>query len=92
LSGKKVKVAIYNGHMIHVTATEYKNNALKLLEQVRVSGEPVQITKRGRPVALLIRVDEVGPRRSAGQFVGDVTVAGDIVGPIIDEDEWDGQP
>jgi len=79
---------MYNGHMIQVSATEYKHNALKLLELVRASGEPVQITKRGRPIAQLVRVDEAAPKRVLGQFRGDVTVIGDIVGPIIDPEDW----
>ena len=74
--------------MIHVTATEYKHNALKLLEQVRVSGEAVQITKRGRVIAQLVRVDEAVPRWEFGQFRGDVTIIGDIVGPIVDPEDW----
>ncbi len=76
-------MAMYNGHMIQVSATEYKHNALKLLEQVRVSGEPVQITKRGKPIVQLVRVDEPSPSRVFGQFQGDVTFVGDIVGPIL---------
>ena len=81
-------MARYNGHMIQVSATEYKHNALKLLEAVRVSGEPVQITKRGRPIAQLVRVDDPAPMRVFGQFQGDVTFVGDIVGPIIDPEDW----
>ena len=74
--------------MIQVSATEYKHNALKLLEQVRVSGETVQITKRGRPIAQLVRVDEAAPKRIFGQFSGDVRIIGDIVGPILDPEDW----
>jgi PIN domain nuclease of toxin-antitoxin system len=39
---------MYDGHMIQVSAKEYKHNAVKLLERVRASGEVVQITKRVR--------------------------------------------
>jgi prevent-host-death family protein len=74
--------------MIQVSATEYKHNALKLLEQVRVTGEIIQITKRGRPIAQLVRVDEAAPERIFGLFQGDVTIVGDIVGPIVDAAEW----
>lgn len=83
-----LNMAMYNGHMIQVTATEYKHNALKLLEQVRVSGEAVQITKRGRPIAQLVRVDDGIPQRQFGQFRGDVKLVGDIVGPIVDPEDW----
>jgi len=74
--------------MIQVTATEYKHNALKLLEQVRVSGEAIQITKRGRPIAKLVRADEDVPKRVLGKFQGDVTIIGEIVGPIVDLEDW----
>ncbi len=81
-------MAKYNGHVIEVSATQYKNNALKLLEQVRASGETVQITKRGRAIAQLVPVDAAGPKRELGKFIGDVTFVGDIVGPIIDPEDW----
>jgi prevent-host-death family protein len=78
-------MAMYHGHMVEVTATEFKRNALKLLEQVRVSAEAVQITKRGRPIAQLVRVDETRPRRASGQFRGDAKTIGAIVGSIVDD-------
>ena len=81
-------MAMYNGHMIQVTATEYKHNALKLLEQVRASGESIQITKRGKPIAQLVRVEEPATKRLLGQFAGDAKIVGDIVGPIGAFDDW----
>jgi prevent-host-death family protein len=74
--------------MIQVSATEYKNNALKLLERVRISGESVQITKRGRPIAQLVRLEESTPKRTLGRFVGDGIIVGDIVGPIVGPEDW----
>ncbi len=81
-------MAMYNGHMIQVSATEYKHNALKLLEQVRISGETVQITKRGRPIAQLVRVDELHSEQIFDEFKGDAVIVGDIVGPIISPEDW----
>jgi prevent-host-death family protein len=81
-------MAMYNGHMIRVSATEYKNNALKLLERVRQSGEAVQITKRGKPVAQLVRLEEPVPNRQFGRFRADLTIIGDIVGPIVEPEDW----
>ncbi len=79
---------MHNGHVISVSATEYKHNALKLLEQVRSSGEAVQITKRGKPIALLTRLDEPSVKRTAGRFRHDATIIGDVVGPIVDPSDW----
>ena len=79
---------MYHGHMVEVSATEYKRHALKLLEHVRASGEAVRISKHGKPIALLVRIDEAAPNRLVGQFRGDVAIVGDVVGPIIAPDDW----
>lgn len=82
-------MAMYNGHMRQVTATEYKHNALKLLEQVHQTGETIQITKRGKAYAELKAVaPQARLPRQLGQFEGQMTIVGDIVGPIIDPSEW----
>lgn len=82
-------MAMYNGHMRQVTATEYKHNALKLLEQVHQTGETIQITKRGKAYAELTAITQMPDLpRKLGQFEGQITIVGDIVGPIIDPSEW----
>jgi prevent-host-death family protein len=65
-----------------VPAGRFKAECLALLDRVEQTGEPVVVTKRGRPVA------EVVPIRSTSRpLKGSVTVRGDIVGPILDA--WD---
>jgi prevent-host-death family protein len=39
--------------MKEITATQFKARCLRLLDEVAETGEPVVITKRGRPVARL---------------------------------------
>ncbi len=67
----------------YVPAGEFKAHCLSLLDRVARTGEPVLVTKRGRPVA------EVVPVRpeAAGTLRGSVTFHGDVVGPILDR--WD---
>ena len=65
-----------------VPAGRFKAECLALLDRVEQTGEPVVVTKRGRPVA------EVVPIRPGGRSLkGSVTVRGDIVGPVLDA--WD---
>jgi prevent-host-death family protein len=65
-----------------VPAGEFKARCLKLMDEVRATRRPLVITKRGRPVAKLVPVEEE-PRRSIfGCMKGTVTIHGDIVGPI----------
>lgn len=44
--------------MSEITATQFKARCLRLLDEVAESGEPLVITKHGRPVARLESVDE----------------------------------
>jgi prevent-host-death family protein len=72
-----------------VPAGEFKQSCLRLLDEVGVSGEPIVITKRGRPVAQLTPVkpgradDWVGAMRDRG------TIQGDLVEPAADPSEWE---
>ena len=65
-----------------VPAGRFKAQCLALLDRVEQTGEPVIVTKRGRPVAEVVPI-----RDTSRPLKGSVTVRGDIVGPIIDA--WD---
>ena len=47
-----------------IAATDFKARCLKILDDVRDSGEHVTITKHGHPVAKLVPVGPVGRRAS----------------------------
>jgi antitoxin (DNA-binding transcriptional repressor) of toxin-antitoxin stability system len=54
---------------------------------VRATRRPLVITKRGKPVAKLVPVEEPASRREIfGCMKGTVTIHGDVVGPIDDLD------
>jgi prevent-host-death family protein len=74
--------------MKSVTATEFKNNALKLLKQVRETGESVQITSRGKPVGRLCPEGLLPRKRVFGASRGLATITGDIVGSIVDHADF----
>lgn len=62
-------------------AGEFKARCLKLMDEVRATRRPVVITKRGRPVAKLVPVEEEMPSLY-GRLKGTVTIHGDIISPI----------
>jgi prevent-host-death family protein len=66
-----------------IAAGRFKAECLALLDQVAETGEPLVVTKRGRPVA------EVVPVRAAtrASLRGSVTVHGDLVAPVLGP--WD---
>lgn len=69
-----------------IKASEFKARCLQLMDEVARTGEPVLITKNGRPVS------ELGPVRTRppslyGILRGSVEITGDIVAPL--EVEWE---
>jgi len=70
-----------------VAAADFKTRCFGLLDEVARTRRPLVITKRGRPVARLVRLDAgVSP-----SLEGSVSYNGDIVAPI--GDAWDvGRP
>jgi len=64
-----------------VSASELKTKSAQVLERVVQSRTAVIITKRGRPIAKLVPVDDT-PATLFGIARGSVTVHGDIVEPI----------
>lgn len=65
-------------------ASEFKAKCLAVLDEVRDSGREVTITKRGKPVAKLVPVEEPGSLRgSVTYLVSDE----ELIAPM--HDEWD---
>lgn len=64
-----------------VGATEFKARCLELMDRVATTGNPVVITKRGKPVARLVPARR-RPRSVVGALKGHVRIRGDIVSPI----------
>ena len=71
------------GQMKRLNATEFKSGCLALLDQVARSGEPITITKRGKPVAQLVPVRPSNVRYPQDSLRGTVQVLGDIVSPAV---------
>jgi prevent-host-death family protein len=68
-----------------IPAGEFKARCLQLLDAVAVSGEPLTITKRGRPVARLVPL----PAAAAlfGAMAGSVREQQDLVAPV--DEAWE---
>ncbi len=73
-----------------VGAAEFKAKCLHLIDQMGDDGEPIIITKRGKPVALLTPASEKTDRPSIiGAMKGTVLHYDDPFQPAIDAEEWD---
>ena len=64
-----------------IKASEFKAKCLKLMDEVAQSGEPLVVTKNGRPIAQLSPISR--ERRSIwGLHKGQIEILGDILEPI----------
>ena len=74
-----------------VSATEFKAKSLKLIDEMERSGQPLTITRRGKPSLTLSARKTAPPALESlfGCMKG--TVNGDIIGPIDPdwEAKWD---
>jgi prevent-host-death family protein len=64
-----------------MSAGEFKARCLQVMEQVAATGEPVVVTKRGKPVAQLGPVSR-RPKTLRGFLKGRVKSGKDVVSPI----------
>jgi len=68
-----------------VKAGEFKAKCLELMDRVAESGEPIVITKRGKPVAMLTPARD--PSQTVfGYYKGRMEIVGDIVSPL--DTDW----
>jgi prevent-host-death family protein len=68
-------------------AGRFKANCLAVMDEVQAKHESVIITKRGKPVAKLVPIEEKKDL-ILGFMKGKATIIGDIVSPVIPIEEW----
>jgi prevent-host-death family protein len=68
-----------------IPAAVFKAECLKLMDEVARTGQPVVITKHGKPVARLVPIPPES-RSLFGYMKNTVQIKGDVVAPI--KDEW----
>lgn len=72
-----------------IAISEFKAKCLAVMEEVRNSGEPVLVTKRGKPI---VQVSAPPPDDFAswmGSWSGRVRILGDIVAPACPPEDWE---
>jgi prevent-host-death family protein len=74
--------------MKKIPAGQFKAKCLSIMDRVQKTGEPVLITKRGKPVVRLSPAESEA-EDVFGYMSGKVKIVGDIVGPITPLDDWE---
>ena len=69
--------------MKKMSATKFNEHCLKFIRLVQSTGEPILVTKRGKPHVKIFSIE------SDGQSMGGKSgIAGDIQNPVVSPEEW----
>ena len=76
--------------MKQMAAAQFKAHCLAVMDEVAKTREPVVITKRGKPVAKVVPVEQPKPRKLLGSLEGVLLPArGDLTEPTVPLEDWD---
>jgi len=73
-----------------VTISKFKATCLALLSKVKRTGQPILVTRKGDPIALITPPPQ--PEKPAswlGAFQNRGKIIGDIISPALDEKDWE---
>lgn len=80
----------WNRHMLEtVTISKFKATCLRLLSDVKRTGRPLLVTRKGEPIALVTPPPPPKPRVWLGSLKDTVKITGDIISPALDEKDWE---
>jgi prevent-host-death family protein len=73
--------------MKQMRASVFKAKCLAVMDDVQATGEPVIVTKRGKPV---VKVVAVKPEKDDifGFMTGEFEIVGDIESPVVPPSHW----
>jgi prevent-host-death family protein len=71
-----------------VPAGEFKARCLRIMEEVRTKRVMVLITKKGRPVAKLVPVDDDADD-VFGRLQGVLEIVEDVESPVVASEDWE---
>jgi len=73
--------------MKQMRASVFKARSLKVMNDIQATGEPVIVTKRGKPVVKVVPIKQENDD-IFGFMAGKVKIVGDIVSPITPLKDW----
>jgi prevent-host-death family protein len=76
--------------MEEIAISKFKATCLAVLDRVSKTRRPVLVTRFGKPVAEVVpaRVSQ-NSGRWLGSMKGTARILGDIVGPVVEPEEWE---
>jgi prevent-host-death family protein len=73
-----------------IAAAEFKAKCLQIMDHVASAGQPVVVTKRGKPIVRIVPIEEALPDNVFGCLADQFEIVGDIEGSILPAALWGG--
>jgi len=74
--------------MKKMAAGKFKTHCLSLMADVQATGEPVIVTKRGKPVVKVVPVASE-ENDLFGFMAGEFRITGDVESPVVPIEAWE---
>jgi prevent-host-death family protein len=74
--------------MKSVAVSEFKAHCLSLFDEVARTGEPILVTKRGKPLARITPSGNSAVTRPQDTLRGSVSYEGDLLAPVVPPEAW----
>lgn len=75
--------------MKSITISRFKARCLALMAEVQEKGEPLLVTKHGRPLVHVVPARDGKGKGWIGCMQGTGRIVGDVVEPVSPQEEWD---
>jgi len=76
--------------MEEVAISKFKATCLRLLDNVKKTGRPLLVTRKGEPIALVMPPPPPPKSKTwLGSMKDTIKITGDIISPALDEEEWE---
>ena len=75
--------------MEEIKISEFKATCLAVLARVGRTGNPVLVTRFGKPVAQVVPPPKPPTETWLGSMRGQGTILGDLIEPVATPDEWE---
>ena len=75
--------------MEQIKISEFKATCLAVLARVQQTGEPVLVTRFGKPVAQVVPPSRPAPESWLGAMRGRGAIIGDLIEPVSAPEEWE---
>ncbi len=75
---------------MEINAAEFRTKCFKILDQVNTTHREIVITKRGKPIAKIVHIDQANQKEPLiGALAGTGRTLGDLTEPVTDSKDWE---